>query len=385
MINMICFLKKYKVILIILLSLIILFFVLTDLLIKEGVDVVSVSSDGQYAITTDEHERAILWDLTKHNSRVLDKKAHIFSAYFIPDTNDYLWQDQKKNIHIRNLVNQNKEDFKIPFFTLSQVMTKDQKYYMIGDIAEGLHLRHNGNWQTLYEAEKGDNGEGLSESNVLFADKPFNLTLSLDQKTFLSSYFGAILRSMETGKLLHDYEGLAGKSFATLSPDGQYVVAGDEGGGGYVWETITSKKLFELYHIGLGKYVKTGKGLDDYYFDSSVLPVMAPNNFDSNGAILALKFIDKSHYLRFSLHGSFAILYEVTNPAPIKYFDLGQHPFPATNYYAKNQAIDTSWQSHILVMGKEDEEGILVYQYDPEKQTLTKVWDGRSCFLTCVF
>lgn len=49
---------------------------------------------------------------------------------------------------------------------------------------------------------------------------------------------------------------------------------------------------------------------------------------------------------------------------------------PSVSYYQRDEAIDTSPSAHVLVTGKDSEGGILVYQYDPKNQTLTKVWDG---------
>ena len=47
--------------------------------------------------------------------------------------------------------------------------------------------------------------------------------------------------------------------------------------------------------------------------------------------------------------------------------------FPSTNDFSR-QAIDTSVQAHLLVTGQYQNNGILVYQYDPVKQDLKKVW-----------
>jgi WD40 repeat protein len=389
---MINFLKKYKVLLIIVCSFIILFFVLNDLLTKKGVDVVSVSSDGHYAITTDESERAVLWNLQKHTSQLLDKKVHVFSAYFIPQTQDYLWQDQNKIIHIRNIENKNQEDFKIPYFVFGQAMTKDRKYYMLSSIGGGLFLRDKGRWEQIASANpnKGEREEDLTEGSELLMEKPYNLSISPDQNYILGIDSAASLflynlkgwTNFPYHLRLYDRTNPQGKAFATLSPDGKYVVGGDESSRSAVWNTQTGEKIFKNYDIVFGKDYEPRQDSD-----LRGLTVKRPDDFVSasglirRDATLSIKFIDKTHYLRFSTYIPYAILYEVTNPAPLKYFPLGRSPWPAVNYYARNQAIDTSWQSHTLVMGKETEEGILVYQYDPEKQTLTKVWDGHSCTL----
>jgi hypothetical protein len=49
----------------------------------------------------------------------------------------------------------------------------------------------------------------------------------------------------------------------------------------------------------------------------------------------------------------------------------------------RDQAIDTSPSAHVLVIARESGEGISVYKYDPQKQTLTKVWEGNACTIFC--
>jgi WD40 repeat protein len=380
--------KHYKISIIavsIVLLLILSFVFLSSHFSDKSIDALSISSDGRYVISSDEAERIILWNLKNKTSQIVAKKAHIFSAYFIPETQDYLWQDQKKAIHIQNIQGKLLESFTLPFFVFGQAMTANRQYYIAGDLAEGLHLRTGTTWHTLEKANLNNNNESMETSDVLSATKPYNISINQDKKIIVSADFSVDSWNLETGKKLYDYDGTIGKTFATLSPDGKHVITGDEASRNYVFETQTGKKFFDLYDVESGKNVpEVGS---NHGWDPSVLTVKRPFDFISrNGGIsrdatLSIKFIDKTHYLRFSTYIPYAILYEVTNPAPLKYFPLGRSPWPAVDYYARNQAIDTSWQSHTLVMGKETEEGILVYQYDPEKQTLTKVWDGHSCAL----
>ena len=123
-----------------------------------------------------------------------------------------------------------------------------------------------------------------------------------------------------------------------------------------------------------------------------------------------IKYIDDMHYLVFYSSTSnkfgfrplfpFAALYHIDTPIkahemydksgkyytmqPIKYIPLVAKKyrdpffshidtFPATNDITP-QAIDTSVQAHLLVTGQYQNNGILVYQYDPVKQDLKKVW-----------
>jgi len=72
---------------------------------------------------------------------------------------------------------------------------------------------------------------------------------------------------------------------------------------------------------------------------------------------------------------SYAILYSITDPKPLKYLPLGS-PWISVDDYTRDQSIDTSPSAHILVTGKMNHGGILVYQYNPKTQTLKKVWDS---------
>ncbi len=354
----------------------------------QGIDIVSVSTDGHYALTTDESEQAILWDLQAKKSQVVGKNVHVFSAYFIPNTHDYLWQDQDKIIHIQNIEGKKIDTFILPFFVFGQAMTSDQKYYLAGDIAEGLHLRENGQWQVLIPADTDDDtGQSLGNGSELMADKPYNISIDSAQKIFIESNFSVKLWNLTTGKLIRKYQGNIGKTFATLSPDGKYIVSGDEQPHGFVLDTTSGTAILKLWDIWYGTPTKQDQFGNNIAFDTTGL-IDVPKDFTQkdgfqSSAILSLKFIDQTHYLRFTTYVPYAILYNITDPKPTKYFPLGTHPWPAVNYYARDQAIDTSWQAHVLVVGKEDSDGILVYQYDPQKQTLTKVWDGSSCWMFC--
>lgn len=68
---------------------------------------------------------------------------------------------------------------------------------------------------------------------------------------------------------------------------------------------------------------------------------------------------------------------------PIKYLplipnantDFNYKPeWPMTTDYSRDEAIDTSPSAHILVMAMDAANGILVYKYDPNTQTLKQIW-----------
>ncbi len=92
--------------------------------------------------------------------------------------------------------------------------------------------------------------------------------------------------------------------------------------------------------------------------------------------MLSIKYIDKDHYLVFNNGSHYAVLYKTLNPKPLKYLNLGNKPLLATFNLERDQSMDTSPSTHILVMAKDQEPGIIVYRYNPKTKTLKKIWNA---------
>ena len=70
----------------------------------------SVSSDGRYVVSGHVGRNAdpsnpigqlVLWDIEKKTKTVLSKNANAFSAMFIPDSHEFMWQDDKDIIYMQ--------------------------------------------------------------------------------------------------------------------------------------------------------------------------------------------------------------------------------------------------------------------------------------------
>ncbi len=456
-------------------------------------NLVSVSSDGHYAVTSNLANQIILWDLINHTQKVISSHANSYSAYFIKNSPYFMWQELPANqLQLGTstgappkdqflLVAQNKlgivsreneknfayfyvpsggnfqehiekklipssinNDFfikKIPYeqlyanpyiahYTINQDLTSQMRFievlislgYQSGNIVHvqdvsGKEVLHFDNFPVYGQVMRSNlkdyfassfnwnvyQGYGAKQKLIMIDDGGFysgkllNLTLS-DAKPLLltsgdapdgdglvtgaqsvlgnmshnaygvyliSKIRGVTLWSSQTGQPLHGFKDNIGLTFGTLSPDGNYVVAGDENMYGYIWSTNTYQKIQELPNI----------------FDDSN-SVKVPDYFrDDHGgqsnAVLALKFIDDTHYLRFSIYTPVAILYSIYSKHPLKYFQLGS-TFPAVYDFSQDQALDTSPSKHILVMAMSGQRGgILEYQYDPKAMTLKRIWIGH--------
>ena len=354
--------------------------------------VVSVSTDGNYAITTDLGRKAILWDLKNHKKKILSRKANIYSAYFIKNSHNLMWQQDSDNeVVIENVAGKVIKKFNPGFKTKGQVIAFDLQNYFAGD--KNLNV-----FWLQQKQNSPSNNKFISMGQVihlkLLANKQYSL--AYDPKATSHEYDQIIKEKdilKKTGPLaaiaLWDIKDIfifpesSVKSFATLSPDGKYAVAWDYYNSVYVWNTIEGKTLFEFGENGWSKYfvgkVPKTKVTEDY---AATLKVKPPQDFeDTFGTypdnIFTVKFIDQDHYLRFfDDTPSYAILYKVTDPKPLKYLKFGRPIIGVNGDNGNNQSIDTSPNANILVTGKMNSGGILVYKYNPKTHELTKIWNS---------
>ncbi len=217
----------------------------------------------------------------------------------------------------------------------------------------------------------------MLSGDFLGAQKLINL--SLHKNKLLASSFDHVLLYNLAGKQLHDYQRNLSKTIAIFSPDGKYVLSGDEGGSTYVFNTENQSEYI-LWGLIEGDHPSDINNVKKKWLHGKV--ISQPKAFDAVNAdaTLSLKFIDRTHFLRFTIDVPYVILYKLGNPKPLKYIKLGKNPMPSVTDYTRDQSIDTSWKNHILVTGKAWDNGIIVYRYDPKTQTLKKIWQPSGSF-----
>ena len=183
---------------------------------------------------------------------------------------------------------------------------------------------------------------------------------------------------------IHKLTGNAGATTTTLSPDGKYIVSGDENSIGLVWRTDSFKKLFKLDSLYSGKDLGLCDDGTHCKWDKTDL-IPAPKDFcfeamsnycSLNTSIIAIKFINNSQYLRFTTHIKYAILYDVLDPRPKKYLKL--ESLPQINGYSSSFVIDTAPKVGVLVISSAVHSGLIVYKYDKKTQSLKKTWESTG-------
>ncbi len=338
------------------------------------VQVISVSSDGQYAISTNDSRGVVLWNIKEKTSKVIDYPANIYSAYFIHNTHNFMWQNDKTNeVYIQSINGEIIKHFNPKFPTYGQIINSQLSNYYAND--ESGHLYGFKNGQQIFKA-KVPYGDFLGSQKLI--------NLYLNENRLLATSFVDVMLYTLAGKQLHDYQKNVSKTIAIFSPDGKYVISGDSNYNLIAFNLLnnTSEKAWDL---GYGKPTKLNKYGAVISWDSKGM-IKTPSNFkninthEENDNVLAIKFIDKNHYLRFTTSIPYVILYKLNNPKPLRFINLGKNPMPSVTDYTRDQSIDTSWKNHILVTGKAWDNGIIVYRYDPKTQTLKKIWQPSGSF-----
>ena len=358
--------------------------------LAEQAMVVSVSSDGKYAVSSHLDNRIVFWDLELQEKKIISENANIYSAYFIRKSQKFIWQDLDNVVFVQD-VNGKVDTLFTHEPVYGHLMTSDFRKYFSSDISWAIHaLKEDGPFITVKE------GDGQS---FLGFGKLLNLELSSNEKLLLMSGYGyefenkytleqeknerrnykkmvgTTVWNAATLEPLFKLPGNSAKTTATFSPDSKFVVGGCENGLGFAWRTDTGAEVHRLASLFHGIWtMDTSDNPDKWYDKTGLIPT--PSDLNSNEAILAIRFIDAEHYLCFLTYSPYAVLYHIDSPLPLKYLYLGRDPLPAVRDYHRNAAMDTAPEAGILVMGQQYGGGIIVYKYDSETQELDKMWEA---------
>ena len=365
--------------------------------------VISVSSDAHYAIATNTNKQAILWDLQNRSYKVVFKDANIYSAYFIKNTDDFMYQNDKTNeVVIENVEGQIVKTFNPGFPTYGEVVTSDLKTYFASDRWFQLYktdLTTNQTKQFFYyycgpnytDETPPPAGMPYACQEFLGSDQLFGLNLTTDERSLISTASGSVfIWDAQTAKLLQTFSKNEAPSIAAINPGGAYLVTGD------IADRAIKVNFSSTHQLSYQGFF--------YNFPLNA----AQQNLYGEGAseIFAIRFIDQDKLLVFRhtlpYQFNYAALYDLSNIKPIvghknwafrywvdpeKYLPLIDNPDNnlhtgidstplVSDDFSRDQAIDTSPSAHILVMSQQNANGIIVYKYDPGSQTLTRVWTG---------
>ncbi|SEP20517.1 WD40 repeat domain-containing protein, partial [Aquisalimonas asiatica] len=237
-------------------------------LIQPGpAQVVSVSDDGRYVVSSHDNRRLILWDTEERQRSVVSRNANIYSAHFVSGRDDtFLWQDLDDVVHVQTVDGEVLESFE-HFPTYGHVMGSDLKTYFASDAefhiyqgwgtdkepvkVDGQGARFQGTLLNLVLDESGEQLLSVGHAGVFEED-------AVDKRDPLEAtrtgYFnGPTLWDAGSLKPRYSFPGLFGKAHGDISPDGQYVIAAGENRWGFMWETDTGERRWQLANYWYGK------------------------------------------------------------------------------------------------------------------------------------
>ena len=358
--------------------------------------VVSVSSNGKYAFTTNSDRNAYLWNIKDKTYQKINHgfPVNIYSAYFIPNTNLFMYQNDKTNeVIIENVNGKVIKTFNPGIPTYGEIISKNLKYYATSEENWNAYLWNldNNHKEQLIKAwcigdHHGKKYRGslpVECASVGGAGKLLSFNFTPDQNTLIASsgylYIWDIKNN--TSKVILKN---SGQTSNAIAPNGNYVITADSNGHAVKYNFDTKK--ITTFSWG---------------WDENNLPT-AVKNWSSNNtpdSITSINFItnDKVIITSHGIPKPFLFI-GYYNPAALKaetymkstyavnnttiFSPLVKNPnaqYPSDNgLYPQTQSflpvVATSPSAHILVMAQANGGGIMVYQYHPEEQTLKLIW-----------
>lgn len=369
---------------------------------------ISISSDGRYVLSAHYSNYLTLWDIEKRSVVIISSDASLYSAYFIPNSNKYIWQEKSNNIvHIESVNGDNILSINPGFEVYGNFINNDLKNYFAFDRDMNLYNIDNKSIKSLVKkgiseyARIGKISTTSIEKNLLltagytnFYGEGFPLNVGSTQRDInpkipervdSSLLRGLVLWDIEQKKPLMKFLSLSAKTVGSISPDGNYVVGGDENIGLRVWEIKTGKKLGSEEFPNL--YDPTCGVSKDV--NSKYCVRMAPADYDEhpwvNGTrTVAVKFIDEQgDFIRFGYAVNYGILYNVNSTKILAYMNLGKNPQPDTFSFTESpNLIATAPKAKILVTAATDYNlsysgdgsGIIVYKFNEKTRELERIW-----------
>ena len=376
-----------------------MFYLLTnwhDLISGTGVArTVGISSDGKYVISAHRWKNSkknktklVLWDLDKREKKVIAENVNTNTAYFIPDSHDFMWQGKDNIVHIQNVEGKELESFK-HFEIARHIMSADRTFYASANQTGKIFKGHGENMVPIYtdtpielhyNFDLFDNyfltaslGRNTREDGAVVQ---FNPTADPVQPSVYkkSSYDGVVLWDKNTLKPVAELFGFGGRSDALFSPDGKWIVGGGENLSHYMWETANLTHRLNLANPRYGIKKEEG-GFDDSHLLHVPGVELGLNNPVTYAFVTDTEFIElRMAPPKDGWGEKHSPLYTVGDPWIKAFVEIGDEPAISTDAYEKSNSVASAPKAHILVTGQAYHGGINVYRYHPDKMTLEKIW-----------
>ena len=333
--------------------------------------------------------KLVLWDLDKREKKIIAEDVNTDTAYFIPDSHDFMWQGEDNMVHIQNIEGKELESFK-HFEIARHIMSADRTFYASANQTGKIFKGHGENMVPIYTDTPIWGHYNFDLSNKYFLSTssggpydPIGSAVEFNPKEDpvqpsvykKSSYNGTTLWDRETLKPVARLGGFRGRSDALFSPDGKWIVGGGENHRDYMWNLNDLTSRLKLDDI---------RGLWDpetrAYAQSRLPPLPEGVNLASPNTV-TYAFVTDTEFIQLTETGrrdgtgnSFMNLYTLGDPRIKAFVEIGDTPAISTDAYEKSNSVASAPKAHILVTGQAYHGGINVYRYHPDKMTLEKIW-----------
>ena len=361
----------------------------------------SVSTDGKYAVSSNDDSSVSLYNLDKKSiTKVNDKLANPFSANFIDGTHNFIYQNKDDNIvHIVDADNlKTVKEFDAKINATTEAINKDMTIYVA--------TTNDGNI-SIFKID----GDKIGKDKYIYGNNYSNMygqiipTFTQNQNKIVATTSTGKLWIFDLGEIFKlekdnpknqiSIKKNTGATMNAIDPNGQFVYTADSGLSGikynlndgaksnsalyypddnlenisYVQETKDRKKYF---YNGLTNFKFIDKDKIIVTFNGKNQPYLWAFTFDTNK-------LDWSNNTKWKRPVFFSKNYLPLTKDPLK-FVTGNYrdntdPFPIVGGY--NTTFDTSVEAHKLVMAQANGNGIMVYNYNPKDESLKLDWVGE--------
>jgi hypothetical protein len=348
----------------------------------------ALSSDGAFALSCHVNHTLILWDIKNKKTTKIGENVNPYSLSFINHTDQFIWQSLvSHDVYLSYIDGKTQKRLSPGFRVYGHVFSQDLIHYYASDKDFALyHFLYNrkkiikpaenapsflgvGKWLDLYLSSDErfllTGAYGIDEDDrTLEENRENELLADAGHRMAYSHWAGMMLWDLKSGRALHQLGGNLAKTQGSLTPHADYVVAGDENGQVFIWDSAGGKKILTLDSL--------------FYPNDKAVPLDFCDLRDKETCIQhervnMIAFVGKQTYLRFTEGIPYVILYELNSSRPKRYFFLKGNS-PDVFGFNGGLRIASSPKAKRFVLASRETNRILVYQFDKKEENLNLLW-----------
>ncbi|MBK2279824.1 hypothetical protein [Francisella philomiragia] len=352
---------------------------------------VSISADGKYTVADDRDDNVYLYNLNNKNiSKINNEKVNHFSPNFIDGTDNFIYQDIDNKVYVVNADTKKViKSFEVPQIKPKgfehqqniyfQTLNKDMDIYVyVTQLGINIAKVADGKLENIYSYNKEFMGTRfvpkIYDNKVIATSRDTLLIFDLN-KVFKDDKYTPIKISKNSGETMN-----------AISPDGKYIYTADKQFGGIKYDLSANKVIQKLFYyptkVDNVSYHKIGYDSGEFFNKLANFKFIDKDTIIAtfvgvNQPYLWAALYKPNEYKKESNHDTtYSIKYLPLTKDPLK-FVTGNYrdntdPYPVADRY--NTVFDTSVKSHTLVIGRANDRGIMVYNYNPSDESLKLDW-----------